>query len=96
MLKEWKIWKFSNTTVTNPIDKDELEGHEMLEAREKRVILDGVNYHLIPQMVDKNIAKDTWDTLNQLFEAKNENRKMALRDKLHNIKMTKDDNLNSY
>ena len=47
-------------------------------------------------MVEKRIAKDIWDTLNQLFEAKNENRKMALRDKLHNIKMTKDDNVTSY
>ena len=36
-----------------------------------------------------------WDTLNQLFEAKNENRKMALGDKLHNVKMTKDENVAS-
>ena len=37
-----------------------------------------------------------WDTLNQLFEAKNENRKMALKDKLHNVKMNKDDGVASY
>ena len=37
-----------------------------------------------------------WDTLNQLFEAKNENRNMALRDKLHSVKMIKDKNVASY
>ena len=34
--------------------------------------------------------------MNQLFEAKNENHKMALKDKLHNIKMTKDEGVASY
>ena len=37
-----------------------------------------------------------WDTLNQLFEAKNKNRKMALKDKLHNVKMNKDEGATSY
>ena len=37
-----------------------------------------------------------WDTLNQLFEAKNENQKMALKDKLHNVNMTKDESVTSY
>ena len=95
-LKEWKIWKFANTTITKSTDKDELEEHEMLEARAQRVILDGVKDHLIPHLAEKKTAKDMWDTLNQLFEAKIENKKMALRDKLHNIKLTKDDNVTSY
>ena len=37
-----------------------------------------------------------WDTLNQLFEAKNENRKLALKDKLHNVKMNKDEGVAFY
>ena len=37
-----------------------------------------------------------WDTLNQLCEAKNENRKMALKNKLHNVKMNKDEGVASY
>ena len=31
----------------------------------------------------------------QLFEAKNENEKMDLKDKLHNVKMTKDESVTS-
>ena len=33
VLKEWKIWRFAKKTVSKPIDKDELEEHEALEAR---------------------------------------------------------------
>ena len=54
------------------------------------MILDGVKDHLIPHLIEKNDANDMWDTLKQLFEAKNENHKMTLKDKLHNVKMTKD------
>ena len=50
--------------MTKPSDKDELEEHEMLEARAQRVILDGVKDHLIPHMAEKKITKDMWDTLN--------------------------------
>ena len=64
VLKEWKMWKFANTSMTKPADKDELEEHEMLETRAQRVILDGVKDHLIPHMAEKKIAKDMWDTLN--------------------------------
>ena len=82
--------------MTNPTHKDEIEEHEALEARAQRVILDGVKDHLIPHLVEKKTAKEMWDTLNQLFEAKNENRNMALRDKLHSVKMIKDKNVASY
>ena len=60
------------------------------------MILDGVKDHLIPHLGEKETAKDMWDTLNQLFEAKNENHKMALKDKLHNVKMNKDEGVASY
>ena len=96
VLKELKIWSFTNTKMTKPIDKDELEEFEALEARAQRVILDGVKDRLIPHLAEKKTAKDMWDTLNQLFEAKNENRKMALKVKLHNVRMNKDEGVASY
>ena len=33
VLKEWKIWSFVNTKMNKPIDKNELEEFEGLEAR---------------------------------------------------------------
>ena len=60
------------------------------------MILDGVKDHLIPHLAEKKTAKDMWDTMNQLFESKNENRKMALKDKLRNVKMNKNEGVGSY
>ena len=50
--------------------------------------LDGVKDHRIPHLTKKKTSNDMWDNLKRLFEAKNKNRKMALKDKLHNVKMT--------
>ena len=96
MLKEWKIWSFVSTVMAKPIDKDEFAEFEALEARAQRVILDGVKDHLIPHLAEKKTAYDMWDALKQLFEARNENQKMALKDKLHNVKMTQGEGVTSY
>ena len=80
VLKEWKICSFASSKMTKPIDRDEVEEFEALETRAQRVILDGVKDHLITHLKEKKTAKDMWDTLNQLFESKNENRNMALKD----------------
>ena len=37
-----------------------------------------------------------WDALKNLFEVKNENWKMALKDKLHDTKMGKEESVSSY
>jgi hypothetical protein len=37
-----------------------------------------------------------WDALKNLYEAKNENRKMAFKDKLHYTKMSKGESVSSY
>jgi hypothetical protein len=37
-----------------------------------------------------------WDALKNLFEAKNENQKMALKAKLHDTKMGKEECVSSY
>ena len=86
VLKEIRVWSFINVVMTKPTDRDEIVDFEALETRARRIILDGVKDHLIPHLVEKKTTKDMWDTLTKLFEAKNENKKMALKDKLHSIK----------
>ena len=73
VLKEWKICSFANTKMTKPTNQDALNefDFEAFEAKAQRVVLDGVKDHLIPHLAEKKTAKEMWDTLNQLFEAKN-------------------------
>ena len=96
ILKENKIWQHVSTTIHVPVDPIALDLYEVKEAKAQRIILDGVKDHLIPHLAKRKIAKEMWDTLQNLFEAKNENRKMALRDKLHSIKMEKGDSVSVY
>jgi 2-phosphoglycerate kinase len=70
--------------------------HEKKEARAQRIILDGVRDHLIPHLVGKKTTKEMWDARKNLYEAKNENSKMALKDKLHSTRMAKGESVASY
>jgi hypothetical protein len=55
-----------------------------------------VKDHLILHLVEKKTTQEMWDALKNLFEAKNENRKMALKDTLHDTKMGKGKSVSSY
>jgi 2-phosphoglycerate kinase len=88
---------FMSTIVPVPSsDPIALDIHEVKEARAQRIILDGVRDHLIPHLAEKQTTKEMWDALKNLYEAKNENRKMALRDKLHSTRMAKGESVASY
>jgi hypothetical protein len=89
IFKENKLWALVTTVVVPPSnDPIALDIHEVKEAKAQRLILDGVKDPLIPHLAEKKTAKEMWEALKNLYEAKNENRKMALKDKLHSIKMT--------
>ena len=95
--KENKIWNYVGSVVLVPTtDLVALDLHEVKEAKAKSIILDGVKDHLIPHLSEKKTTKEMWDALKNLFEAKNENRKMALKDKLHDTKMGKEESVSSY
>jgi hypothetical protein len=97
VLKENKIWNYVNYVVVDPTtDPVALDLHEVKEAKAQRIILDGVKDHLIPHWAKKTTTKEMWDALKNLFEGKNENRKMALKAKLHDTKMGKEESVSSY
>ena len=51
----------------------------------KRIIADPIKDHLIPQVSSLKTLKAMFDALTKLFEGKNINRKMALRNWLKNV-----------
>jgi uncharacterized membrane-anchored protein YjiN (DUF445 family) len=73
-----------------------LDLHKVKESKYQRLILDGVKDNLIPHMDEKKIAKEMWDEIKNMCDAKNENRKMALKDKLHDTNMGKGESVSSY
>jgi hypothetical protein len=97
VLKENKIWNYVSSVVVVPAtDLVALDLHKVKKAKAQRIILDGVKDHLIPHLAEKKTTKEMWDALQNLFEAKNENRKMASKAKLQDTKMGNEESVSSY
>jgi hypothetical protein len=90
------LWSFANTVIALPTNPTALDVHEVNEAKTQRIILDGVRDHLIPHLAEKKTANEMWVALKGLYEAKNETRIMALRDKLHGTRMVKRESVATY
>ena len=61
--------------------------HKKNLVKAKRIIADSIKDHLIPQVSSLKTPKDMFDSLTKLFERKNINRKMNLRNQLKNVKI---------
>jgi hypothetical protein len=65
-------------------------------VRAKRIIVDSIKYHLIPQVFYKNTPNYMFDALTRMYEGKNINQKMNLRTQLKNTKMQKGESIQDY
>jgi hypothetical protein len=83
------LWDIANTTVTPPTDPKDLAVHEQKDVKARRIILDAVKDHLIPHRYEKTSTRDMFVALMNIFQNNNANRKMVLREKFRNTKMTK-------
>jgi hypothetical protein len=95
-LKEYDLWELVDKVVTPPTDPTTLEAHNKKEIKAERVLLDSMKDHLIPHLTEKKMTKEMFDALVSLFQSKNMNRKMVLRNKLRSMQMSRYDNVTSY
>ena len=79
-----------------PIDATTLSTCEKKNIKAKRIILDATKNQVIPHVTSKDNAYEMWDALTKMYQSSNENKKIVLREKLKNIKMTKFKNVASY
>ena len=70
--------------------------HKKKMVMEKRIIADSIKDHLIPQVSSLKTPKAMFDSLTKLFEGKNINRKMTLRNQLKNVKIQNAETIQSY
>ena len=71
-----------------------LEKNKLVMA--KRIIADSIKDHLISQVSSLNTPKAMFDALTKLFEGKNINQKMTLRNQLKNVKIQNAETIQSY
>ena len=70
------------------LDRDEAKAlHKKKMVMAKRIIVDFIKDHLIPQVSSLKTPKAMFDALTKLFEGKSINRKMTLRTQSKNMKI---------
>ena len=65
-------------------------------VKAKRIIFDSIKDHLIPQVSSLKTPKEMFNALAKLFEGKNINQKMNLRNQLKNVKIQNVETIQSY
>jgi hypothetical protein len=100
LLEEQELWDIVHHTATAPVviptDPTQLDAYNKKNVKAKRLILDAVKDHLILHISGKKNAYEMWVSLTKLYQSSNENRKMVLREKLRNMKMTETEKVSSY
>ena len=80
--------------------KEEVKELEETESKTKykkdMIIADSIKDNLIPQVSSKRTPKEMFDALSDLFEGRNVNRNMALRNHLKRVKAQNSETMQSY
>ena len=86
-MEENELDSYINEEVLVPEGDEAKALHKKKLVMAKRIIVDSIKYHLIPQVSSLKTPKAMFDALTKLFEGKNINRKMTLRNQLKNVKI---------
>ena len=70
--------------------------HQKNLVKAKKLIADSATDQLVPQVSSLKTPKDMFDSLTKLFEGKNINQKMTLRNQLKNVRIQNAETIQSY
>ena len=82
--------------MKEPEEEEAKSKHKKDMIIAKRIIAESIKYNLIPQVSTRETPKEMFDALSSLFEGRNINRKMTLRNHLKSVKTQKSETMQSY
>ena len=88
--------KYVTKEVPEPEGDDAKATHKKNMIRDKRIIAYSIKDHLIPHVSSLKTPKKMFDVLTKLYEGKNINRKMSLRNQLKTVKIQDLETIQSY
>ena len=94
-LKKIKLDTYISREVPVPKGDGAKSLHKKNLVKAKNIIADSVTDHLIPQVSSLNTSKEMF-SLTKLFEGKNINRNMTLRNQLKNVKIRNAETMQLY
>jgi hypothetical protein len=77
-------------------DEANLDAWKKKVAKVRRILLEGVQDHIVSSFHGKVTPYAMWNTLTDLFQNSSDHRKLMLKDKLRKIKMEKGDSIPKY
>eukprot|EP00253_Pinus_taeda_P028215 PITA_28215 len=83
--------EFIDVEVPKPTDATQVEAWQKKTEKYRRILLEGVKDHIVSSLYGKASPYLMWKALIDLFQSKSNQRKLALKDKLRNIKCEKGD-----
>ena len=95
IVEENDLLKFVNEKVPEPEVEEAKSQWRKCDGKARRILVDSIKDHLVPQMSEKNTTRKMFKTLKKLFEHNSINVTFTLKDKLSNMKMTKSENIAS-
>jgi hypothetical protein len=95
-LEENDLDNYVTRVVAELTDDDGKVSYKKNQDKAKRILYDLVKDHLIPIISPLNTAKECYDALTSVFETKNPSRKRALKNKLCEIKMARNDTIATF
>jgi hypothetical protein len=87
ILEENDLARFIKENVPEYVDATTKEKYQKDMVRAKRIIAYSIKDHLIPQVASNNTPKEMFDGLTRVYEGRNINWKMNLRNQLKDTKM---------
>eukprot|EP00253_Pinus_taeda_P007797 PITA_07797 len=88
--------EFIETDVPKPTDATRADAWQRKTAKCRRILLEGMKDHIVSSLHGKATPYLMWKSLIELFQSKSDQRKLALKDKLRNIKCEKGDSMPKY
>jgi hypothetical protein len=82
--------------LPEPEEEDTKEKFRKNEIKAKRILIDSIKYHLIPNVPELKTLKEMFDVLTRIYESKNTSRNLTLRHQLKNMTMNKLETITNY
>ena len=87
ILEENYLYQFINGEVPKPEGDEAKAAHKRSMDKDKRTNAYSIKDHLLPHVSSFKTTEEVYDALTKMFEGKNINRKMDLRNQLKNVKI---------
>ena len=96
LLEECELWEIVESMVNLPIDPIQLVELKKKSVKAERIILDSVKDHIIPHVSGRDYTYHMWESLSNLYQSSNQNRKMVLWEKLRSTRMARGESVIAY